>query len=118
MAKNVRPPYIGTMPAMELNAMKTLIIVSTFAMTAALCLLYQVGSPRYGFEDALKLLPVLVLMMAIVPIVLLKTKCVDRSNKDVVRAACCLALVMPFCLWQVGYILVMQIASVGGCFGG
>jgi len=98
--------------------MRTLITLSILAMTVGLGLLYQVGSPRNGYEDALKLLPVLVFVMAIIPIVLLKTKWIDRSNKEVVRAAYCLALVMPFCLWQVGYTLVMQIASVGGCFGG
>lgn len=98
--------------------MRILVSVSLLVFAISLFILYQIGLPRYGFENAFKLMPVLLLIMAIIPIALLKTRLVDSSNKQTVRYACCLAVVMPLCLWQVGNILVMQIASVGGCFGG
>lgn len=98
--------------------MRILVSVSLLVFVISLVILYQIGLPRYGFENAFKLMPVLLLVMALVPIALLKTRWVDANNKQTVRYACCLALVMPLCLWQVGHILVMQIASVGGCFGG
>jgi len=87
-------------------------------MTAALGVLYQIGSPFYGYELALKLLPVLVVLMGIIPLVLLRTKWVNTSDRQAVGAAWCLALVMPFCLWEIGNTMVMQIAKVGGCFTG
>jgi hypothetical protein len=98
--------------------LKVLVSVSLLVFAISLVILYQIGLPHYGFEKAYRLMPALLLMMAITPIALLKTRWVDAKNKQTVGYACCLALVMPLCLWQIGNILVMQIASVGGCFDG
>lgn len=98
--------------------MKVLVSVSLLVFAISLVILYQIGLPHYGFENAFKLMPLLVLIMATIPVALLKTRWVDAKNKQTIGYACCLSLVMPLCLWQVGNILVMQIASVGGCFGG
>jgi hypothetical protein len=101
----------------EYFAMRTLITVCILSMTADLCLLYQIGSPSYGYIYAFKLLPVLVVLMGIIPIVSLGTKWLDSSNERTVRVAWCMALFMPICLWEIGNTMLMHIAKVGGCSG-
>ena len=101
----------------EYFSIRTLITVCILTMTAALGLLYQIGSPSDGYIYAFKLLPVLVVLTGIIPIGLLRTKWVDSSDKRTVGVACCLGLVMPYCLWEIGNAIVLHIAKLGGCNG-
>jgi hypothetical protein len=98
---------------LEFVAMSTLITVCILAITTAFAVLYQLGSPCDGFSDGVKWLPGLVLVMAIIPLGLLRTKWVDSSDKQVMRAAFCLTLIMPVCLWQIGYTLLVHISYFG-----